>query len=158
MPRAINDDIKNFFENLALFRTYLCFVMLLAHNLWIYTKSQSQTPENTASTAGWNDFVVGVRTRAMKCDQFMTYRNDSDYVQSYRILAVVGLQQFTIPTYNFQYAEAEVLSIVSIYKYVPIIIPYEYIPIFILLCISISIDRYSIDYGYLVTNWGIKNC
>lgn len=70
---------------------YLCFVMLLAHNLWIYTKSQSQTPENTASTAGWNDFVVGVRTRAMKCDQFMTYRNDSDYVQSYRILAVVGL-------------------------------------------------------------------
>lgn len=29
----------------------------------IYIKSQSQTPENTASTAGWNDFVVGVRTK-----------------------------------------------------------------------------------------------
>lgn len=55
---------KNYFYKLAYFSTYLCFVMLLAHNLKIYTKSQSQTPENTASTAGWNDFVVGVRTKS----------------------------------------------------------------------------------------------
>lgn len=83
MLRAINDDIENYFYKLAYFSTYLCFVMLLAHNLKIYTKSQSQTPENTASTAGWNDFVVGVRTKSYEMlpiqDDHRRRRGDSKF-------------------------------------------------------------------------------